>query len=548
MVKTLVRRGLVAFTSKQTNIFSAAVFITLTTIITYILGLVKYRLFGAYFGASDELGIFLTAFRAPEFIFQITVTALTSAAFIPFFASYLEHGKKEQADRFASSILTTGGTVFVLIAVVVVLFANPIANIIAPGFSPEHTKLMASFMRYIMVSQIFMMLALIFTAILQSYHKFLIPGLANSLYNIGIIIGTILFVPVFGIHGVALGVILGAFLFAASQIPILKQSGFSFKPNLSLQDGINKILPYMIPRSVALTITQIALTANVFFASFISARSYVILEYAQILMLAPVVLIGNSIAQASFPSLAKKVKNAKEFSEIYLASFRQIIYLTFPLTALFIVLRIPLVRIAWGAQNFDWPATVNTGLTLAIFSISIPAQSLLNLTLRAYYAKKDTRTPLVITAVSVAINIVLAFIFIQIQQKQIHFLALAYAVSYIFAFLLLTTVLQRKVQFPVKSIVISGSKITVATIAMGAALFIPVKLLDQLVFDTTRTINLLFLTGIASTAGFAAYFFFTWLLEIEEAYGLLAVVKRYSSKDKILKQIQELIDGPTLNP
>jgi hypothetical protein len=83
---------------------------------------------------------------------------------------------------------------------------------------------------------------------------------------------------------------------------------------------------------------------------------------------------------------------------------------------------------------------------------------------------------------------------------------------------------------------------------MGVALYVPIKLLDQLVFDTTRTINLIILTGIASFAGLISYIFFTWLLDIKEAYYVIAVLKKFKDKDKILKQVDEILDGPKLNP
>ena len=82
---------------------------------------------------------------------------------------------------------------------------------------------------------------------------------------------------------------------------------------------------------------------------------------------------------------------------------------------------------------------------------------------------------------------------------------------------------------------------------MGIAVYVPIKLLDQLVFDTTRTINLLILTGIASSIGFVTYVFFTWLFDIKEAYYIIAVLKKFGNKDKILKQVDELISGTKLN-
>jgi hypothetical protein len=101
---------------------------------------------------------------------------------------------------------------------------------------------------------------------------------------------------------------------------------------------------------------------------------------------------------------------------------------------------------------------------------------------------------------------------------------------------------------PKLEIAITSMKILTATLVMGVALYIPIKLLDQLVFDTTRTINLLILTGIASGTGIIAYIFFTWLLDIKEAYYIIAIAKQFKNRNKIIRQIGELLDGSKLNP
>jgi len=109
--------------------------------------------------------------------------------------------------------------------------------------------------------------------------------------------------------------------------------------------------------------------------------------------------------------------------------------------------------------------------------------------------------------------------------------------------------LDKKISLPKMEMFISITKIIIAALVTGIALYIPIKLLDQLVFDTTRTINLLILTGIASVIGFSAYLFFTWLLDIEEFNYLISAVKRFTFRNKIFKQIKELInDGSKLNP
>lgn len=384
---------------------------------------------------------------------------------------------------------------------------------------------------------------------LQSFNYFLIPGLANALYNIGIIVGVYLFAPKFGIYGAAIGVVIGALLFFVAQIPSIISNGYFFKFKLSLDNGVDKVLRLMVPRSLTIGIAQVAITANVLFASIISARSIVIFDLALTLMAAPVFLFGQSIAQASFPTLSKVRDNMDEFRSVFMSSFNQILYLTLPISALFVVLRIPLVRLFYGSGRFDWEATLITGYTLALLSLSISAQAASLLVSRAFYAVHETKIPLIMTLISVLVNITISVYFVIILKLPIYYLALSFSIGNILGFLLMVVALDRKITLPKIDMFISASKIVISAFVTGIALYIPIKLLDQLVFDTTRTINLFILTGIASIIGFGAYLFFTWLLDIEEFNYLVSSARRFTFRNKLFQQIKELInDGSKLNP
>lgn len=549
MVSGLVKRGLTAFVSKQTNIFSAALFIILTTVLSQILGIVKYRLLVSFFGASSDLGVFVAAFKIPDFISQVVVAGALSASFIPIFSEYLTRDQKKEGFSFTSSVITLMLAAYLVLSVIIFIFAYQLSAMLAPGFTPEQLQLMANLMRIIQVAQVFFVLGTVITALLQSFQHFLIPGIASTFYNLGIILGILLFAPGFGIYGATVGVLIGAILFSVIQFPTLFLTGFRFSPKVVITHSVQKLFHLMVPRSLTLIVNQVAILASVYFASLISARSLVILDLAQTLMMAPVLLFGQSIAQASFPALSLKKENKEEFTAIFVSSFNQILYLTLPISALLIVLRIPVVRLVYGASDFDWAATVSTGLTLAMFAISIGAQALIYLYSRVFYSVKDSKTPLFITLFSIIVYLVLAYIFIVLYDLPIYYLALAFSVGSIISVALLAIFSYKLFVLPKVSVFVTVGKILIATFMMGIALYIPIKLLDQLVFDTTRTINLLILTGIASSLGFMAYLFFTWLLDIKEAYYIIAVIQKFGGRNKILKQITEVIgDSTTPNP
>ncbi|MBI4091909.1 MAG: polysaccharide biosynthesis C-terminal domain-containing protein, partial [Candidatus Levybacteria bacterium] len=472
-----------------------------------------------------------------------------SSSFIPIFADFISKNKKEEGFKFSSALISIGLVFYIFVSAIIIVFSYQLASVVAPGFSESELRLMSNLMIIIQLSQVFFILGTVFTAMLQSFQHFVIPGLATAFYNFGIILGLIIFSNFlgFGIYGATIGVLIGSILFFLIQLPLLYVTGFKFSFSPVFVPEIGRLFRLMVPRSLTLVVSQTAAMANVFFASFISARSLVIFDLAQTLALAPVLLLGQSIAQASFPALSLKSSDRREFLSILTSSFNQILYLTLPISALLIVLRIPLVRLFYGASRFDWEATVDTGLTLAYFAISITANALIALLSRAFYATKDSKTPMIVTAISVITNVVVSYYLILINSLPIYFLAFSFSASSILGVILMSFFLNRKISLPKLEIAFAATKISISTVVMAVALYVPIKLLDQLVIDTTRTIGLLILTGISAVLGLMSYVFFTWLFDIKEAYYVIAVIKKFGNKDKILKQVDELISGTKLN-
>ncbi len=411
---------------------------------------------------------------------------------------------------------------------------------------------MANLMRLIIAGQLLFIIGTFFSALLQSYRHFFVPGFALALYNLGIIIGILLFSSTLHIYAVPAGIFLGGLIFILVQLPLVKKIGFHFHPSLSYitSPSIFRVFHLMWPRTISILIYQLGSTTMIAFISFLAnpGRMHVIYDFAMTLAFAPVTLFGNTIAQAAFPILSHEKKRPDTFKEIFITSFNQMLYIVLPVSAIILVLRIPLVRLFFGADQFDWEATVLTGRVLAFLSISIFAQALMALLYRAFYALHNTFIPLVVGGFSTGFMIILSYIFINIYQLEIESLAFAFSLANILQLFILFILLDRKLggfeKFP---IILTMIKFFFSTIFTGIALYIPIKLLDQLVFDTTRTINLIILTGISTAAGLSIYLFLTWLFNVKEATTYILMVKRLGRWREILYKTNEPIDGTDFN-
>jgi putative peptidoglycan lipid II flippase len=311
--------------------------------------------------------------------------------------------------------------------------------------------------------------------------------------------------------------------------------------------GVRRIGKLMLPRTLALAVNQIELTLAVFLASSLTAGSLSIFYFAQHLQALPVGLFGLTIGQAALPMLSREDHNKTKFKTLFLSSFKQILYFALPASALLLVLRVPLVRIAFGTKNFTWEATLLTGKVVAAFAISVAAQAVIQILVRAFYALQDTKTPLWIGAISVTINVTLAFWFIRGLNMGVIGLGLALSIAGIIQAVLLFIILDFKVgKFDMPSYIIPFLKMLLATLLTGVSLWVPMRFLDHFILDTTRTLELIILTTVASAIGFMVYIIFSKLLQIEEMEQFLSILKKFGSWKKILSQSEETL-GATPN-
>lgn len=547
MRNKLFSKGLDILTKRQSNILSAAFVIMGTVILSQILGLFKKRLLISLFGASVTTGVYDVAYKFPDLLFQLVIASALSSAFIPVFSDMLAKGKEKEAHRMASNLLTLGVIVFAIFSLLLSIFAPFFLQAFNPGggFSAADMMLMANLLRIIVFGQLLIVIGTFFTALLQSYNHFFIPGFALALYNLGIIVGLITLSPYIGIYSGAVGTVIGAFFFIAFQLPLVKKIGFTYRPSISLKDvGVRTIAGLMWPRTISNAIFQLGTILIVSLVSFLPAtgRNYIIFDLAQTIAYAPVALIGQAIAQAAFPVLARERSNMENFKLTFLNSFNQMLYLILPISILILVLRIPIVRLVFGAPKLDWPATVLTGRTLAFFAFSIFAQALIALVYRAFYALHDTKTPLVTGAVATIFMLLIGYIFIVPLNMGIASIAVAYSIAGILQLALLLYLLGRATGgFNLPTLLLSWVKIGASSFFTAFALYIPIKLLDQLVIDTTHTLNLLVLTGISSLAGFALYLFLTWFFDVKEAKIYVLAIQKMGNWREIVGKMEEII-------
>lgn len=406
----MVRRVLEAVYAEIRGLHEAAYILAIFAFGSQLLALVRDRLIAHEFGAGVTLDIYYAAFRIPDILFVVFASVLSVYVLIPFVADRMLTSV-ERARELVSSVFTWFLLGYGAIAILVFFAAPALVPVLFPGFSPAEQVELVSVMRILLLQPLFLSVSSLLGVATQLHRKFVLYAVSPLLYNLGIIFGIAALYPFFGLPGLAFGVVLGALLHAAVQIPFVRKSGLFprllWRTDMAL---LSQILSYSLPRALTLTLHQLVFLVLTGLATLMAAGSVAILQFSFNLQSVPLAIIGVSYSVAAFPTLARLFSEGDRdayLSHVY-AALRHIIFWSVPALALIIVLRAQLVRVILGTGAFDWNDTRLTAAALALFSISLAAQAVHLLIVRAYYAGGNTRTPLIVTAVSSTAMVVAA--------------------------------------------------------------------------------------------------------------------------------------------
>jgi putative peptidoglycan lipid II flippase len=373
------------------------------------------------FGAGRELDAYYAAFGLPDLLFTLIAGGALASAFIPVFTSYLTAGDREGAWKLASSVVNVAFLVTLAAAALAALIAPwLVRRFLAPGFVPEQQALTASLMRLVLISTaIFSVSGLVMSA-LQANQHFLLPALAPVMYNLGIIGGAVFLtqpatltfwkisIPIrpvlsLGVHGLVVGVVVGAVMHLLIQVPGLIRFGARWSPSFSLADpSLRHVLVLLGPRILGLGVVQLTALITTNLASRLSAGSVTSLAFAWRLMQMPETIIATAIGTAVFPTLSALAAQHRrvELHATMRKALGAIVLLSVPAAAILIVWRRPLSGLFFGPSNADVVA-----YALQFYALGLVGHSALEVAARTFYAQQDTRTPLAVAAGAMVITV-----------------------------------------------------------------------------------------------------------------------------------------------
>jgi putative peptidoglycan lipid II flippase len=379
----------------MTRISRASLIIAFFFGIDKILGLARQVLFNRHFDAAQR-DIFFVSNNIPDLLSALISGGALSVALIPVLTEYLDRDGRRATWELFSRIANLAFVVTAIVALVIILLADVLVRyLIAPGFDdPAKWMLTANLMRLDLLAILIFALSGMAMAGLQANQHFLLPALSPGLYNIGQILGILLLAPHFGIYGMVMGVILGACLHLAIQIPGLLRFGFRWTPRIDLQHpGVQRVLKLMGPRMLAMLSLHIYFLARDQFATYLGEGSVSALNNGWFIQQVPETLIGTAIAIALLPSLAEHLVHGdpEAFRQTVNRALRAMLALTLPVAALLIVGVRPLIEVAFQFKPGETDLAV---WATRAFLLGLMGHTWLEVAVRSFYAHGDAITPL----------------------------------------------------------------------------------------------------------------------------------------------------------
>ena len=527
--------------SETDGLTAAAFIVGASSLASRLLGLLRDRVLAGTFGAGIELDAYYAAFRLPDTLYNLLILGAISAGFIPVFTEYLETKGKDQAAKLAAQVLSTVGACLLIATLFVIVAAPVVLPWMVPGFTPETLETTVRLTRIMSLSPFLLGLSAVIGGVMQSLKRYVGFALAPVFYNVGIIAGTYVLSPQWGVTGAAIGVVLGAGLHFLVQTFALVAFPLSRLPRPSFaSEGVRRILRLMGPRTAALGISQINLVFLLALATTIEPGAVSVFNLANNLQMFPVGLVGISFAIAAFPALAKAhaLEKDDEFREALSAATRKILFLIIPATAIFILLRAQIVRLALGAGSFNWGDTIRTADALAWFAVSLVAQSLVPLLARAFYALQDTWTPFWISVGAEIVTITFAFVLR--EPFGVTGLAIAFSCAAILQCVLLALSLRRLFgQLGRGESLISAYKTSIATVALCTAA-LPVRQWLGTVYQLETTWQVALQLFATLAAGGIAFFLTAWIVRSSELLEFrMALEARLFKKARLVEGAEE---------
>lgn len=516
--------------SEKKNIARAAGVLGFATIISRVMGMVRDMAVSRLFGAGFATDAFFAAFQIPNMLRRFFAEGALTSAFVPTFSEWYTQKGEEEGRELANVCFTLLFIVMASVTVLGIIFSPAIVNLMFPGFKAQASKLeLTILLNRIMFPYIFFIsLVALCMGILNTVRHFFTPAISTVFLNISMIVCALFLHDRFQVPivSLALGVLIGGFLQLALQLPVLWKRGFPLRPRFDPRHpAVRRIALLMGPAIFGVGVYYLNITVGNILASLLPQGSVSYLYYAQRLFEFPQGIFTVSVAQAVLPSMSRQAAagDMDALKESLSFGIKLTLFITIPAMFGLLICSTPIFSLLFMGGAFDWTKTVHSAEALFYYSMGLSLVALVRVLVPAFYALKDTRTPVVTAFVAFVLNVGLSLL---LMRPLLHGgLALATTLSALANMAMLLWLLRRKIgRFGGRGITVAGIKALVASLPMALFVRWVVGMTDWSV--NGHKLMKAGVLGAAVGGGIVIFLICAHLCRCEEAHEAAALVKK----------------------
>jgi putative peptidoglycan lipid II flippase len=522
--------------SEKRNIARAAGVLGAATMLSRVMGMVRDMVVSRLFGAGMYTDAFFAAFQIPNMLRRFFAEGALTSAFIPTFSEWYNRKGEEEARILANVCFTVLTIVMAAITVIGVILSPQIVSLMFPGFAdnPEKLSLTILLNRMMFPYIFFVTLVALCMGILNTVRHFFTPAISTVFLNISMVLCALLLHDRFQVPIVALavGVLIGGVVQLLLQLPVLYKKGFAPRPNFDFRHpAVKRIGLLMVPAVFGIGVYYLNIAVGAILASLLPEGSVSYLYYAQRLFEFPQGIFTVSVAQAVLPSMSRQAAmgDLEALKESLSYAVRLTLFITIPAMTGLIFCSTPIFSLLFMGGAFDYAKAVNCGIALVYYSVGLSFVALVRVLVPAFYALKDTKTPVMIAFAAFILNLIFSLALMKPMQHA--GLALASSLSAVGNMALLLWFLRRKIgPFGGRGIAVAGAKGIVASLPMAAVVYYIIGLIgwSQLGGKLVKGGVL----ACAVIAGMTVFLMTASLLRCEEAGDVLGLLRKKLFRSK----------------
>lgn len=515
---------------KESKFIKSSLIVMMFTIIGKFLAVIRDSLVAAKFGASYTADIY--NFSIGIVYLLTTISYGLTTTFIPMNTEYIEKREDSSRIRFVNNTINVYTIFTILLIVISIVFAKYIVLIFAPGFKENQDVFNTTIdiVRIMLVSLLFISIQSVITGVLQSHNEFYEPAAMSLVSNIVFIIYLLFLTNKYGIYGFAWATAISFLAQLIINIPKYKKLGYTYKWILNIRDkNLISMFMLMTPVIISTSLIQLNNFINRAFATKLFEGAPTVLDYSNKINTLAYEVFAIGIAMVIYPFLSRYAVNGitKEYKEILSKGINMIVLIMVPASVAIAVLRVPLITLIFKRGNFDENAVNLTANALLFYSPAVIAYGLRDILNKAFYAVKDTKTPMINSFIGIIINVIINMFIV--NYMKVSGLALATSISSIIITLLMLVNLDKKMNgIGLKNICVIFIKTLLSASLMGSIINI-VSIYCMNIFGSNAYGSLISLF-INFIIGLTTYFMCIYILKVEEIYYFFNLLKNKRNK------------------